>query len=273
VPGGAGDGAARAQAGGQTGGGVRALAVAFLARWAEASVTNCGKIAALGGGRALARVAARAALEGPDRELTAQLAAVFGVLARDCPMRRVRPPGRFWARPHARAGAVERVVAQEPPAHGRLGGAAAVRGGRGDRAARLGAGGAHAGRILRLRRARRRPGGAPPGARIRPGRCARRARPSASARAQAAPGMRSAHALLKRLASEPDDLLRRAVLTAVAALAQPGGSAGELPDALRDSWSELVRAHAAWGVARAAAGRRLNARAARRPCAGSARTA
>ena len=184
VPGGAGDGAARAQAGGQTGGGVRALAVAFLARWAEASVTNCGKIAALGGGRALARVAARAALEGPDRELTAQLAAVFGVLARDCSMRRGRTPGRCWARPHARAGAVERSAAQEPPAHGRLGGAAAVRGGRGDRAARLGAGGAHAGRILRLRRARRRPGGAPPGARTCPGRCARRARPSASARAR-----------------------------------------------------------------------------------------
>ena len=79
------------QAGGHAASGqVQALAVAFLASWAEASVTNCGKIAALGGGRALARAAARAVREGPNRELADQLFRVFGVLARDCPLRRAR---------------------------------------------------------------------------------------------------------------------------------------------------------------------------------------
>jgi len=76
------------QAGAQAGNAdVQALAVSFLASWAEASVTNCGKIAALGGGRALARTAARAAREGPNRDLMEQLFRAFGVLARDCPLR------------------------------------------------------------------------------------------------------------------------------------------------------------------------------------------
>ena len=46
------------------------------------------------------------------------------------------------------------------------------------------------------------------------------------------------HPLLERLSAEPDPLLRRSVLTAVAALAQPGSSAGAFPAALWDSWSE-----------------------------------
>ena len=54
--------------------------------------------------------------------------------------------------------------------------------------------------------------------------------------------MQSVHVLLRRLSDEPDELLRRSVLTAVAALAEPGSAGGELPESLRDSWSELVRA-------------------------------
>ena len=50
------------------------------------------------------------------------------------------------------------------------------------------------------------------------------------------------HPLLERLSMEPEPLLRRSVLTAIAALAQPGSSAGAFPAALWDTWSERVGA-------------------------------
>jgi hypothetical protein len=48
------------------------------------------------------------------------------------------------------------------------------------------------------------------------------------------------HPLLERLAGESEPLLRRSVLTAIAALAQPGSAAGPFPEALWDPWSERV---------------------------------
>ncbi|KAK9822384.1 hypothetical protein WJX81_006810 [Elliptochloris bilobata] len=168
---------------------VQALAVAFLASWAEASVTNCGKIAALGGGRALARTAARAAREGPNRDLMDQLFRVFGVLARDCPLRGRLSMGA-WVEPLLYA-AAEAAATRDWPLAARALDAFSF--------------------------------------------CV-----SHGARLEEAPGMQSVHALLKRLTGEPDELLRRSVLTAVAALAQPGSAAGELPEALRDYWAELA---------------------------------
>lgn len=46
--------------------------------------------------------------------------------------------------------------------------------------------------------------------------------------------------LLDRLAGEPDLLLRRSLLTAIAALALPGAATGELPEPVRERWSERV---------------------------------
>lgn len=69
--------------------------------------------------------------------------------------------------------------------------------------------------------------------------CCVRSRPAAAAQAEV-------HAanllpLLERLAGEADPLLRRSVLTAIAALAAPGSSAGPFPEQLWDPWSERVR--------------------------------
>lgn len=79
-----------AQAKGATGGRIQELAVAYLGDYAESSVINCGKIAAIGGGRALAEVAAAAALDGDDGgkdRLKFGLTRVMGILAHDCPIR------------------------------------------------------------------------------------------------------------------------------------------------------------------------------------------
>ncbi|CAL8471570.1 g11112 [Coccomyxa elongata] len=46
--------------------------------------------------------------------------------------------------------------------------------------------------------------------------------------------------LLDRLAGEPDLLLRRSLLTAIAALALPGAATGELPEPVRERWSERI---------------------------------
>ena len=46
--------------------------------------------------------------------------------------------------------------------------------------------------------------------------------------------------LLERLAGEPDELLRRSLLTAVAAMAQLGASEERLPTAVREAWAEKV---------------------------------
>ncbi len=48
------------------------LAVACLGQYAEASVVNCGKIAVVGGGRALGRIARAAAAEGRRSGLPTQ---------------------------------------------------------------------------------------------------------------------------------------------------------------------------------------------------------
>lgn len=49
------------------------------------------------------------------------------------------------------------------------------------------------------------------------------------------------HPLLERLAAEPEPLLRRSLLTLLAALAAPGSSTGAFPEALWDPWTERVR--------------------------------
>jgi hypothetical protein len=51
--------------------------------------------------------------------------------------------------------------------------------------------------------------------------------------------------LLEKLAGEPNLLVRRAVLTAITALAQPGTAAGaaattSVPEGLSEKWSERV---------------------------------
>ena len=56
--------------------------------------------------------------------------------------------------------------------------------------------------------------------------------------------------LLERLAGEADPLLRRSVLTAVAALAAPGSSAGAFPEQLVDAWSERVGLPSHWCLCR-----------------------
>lgn len=59
--------------------------------------------------------------------------------------------------------------------------------------------------------------------------------------AQAEVAKANVYPLLERLAGESDLLLLRSLLTAVAALAQPGTVRGDLPDAVRERWSERVR--------------------------------
>lgn len=50
----------------------------------------------------------------------------------------------------------------------------------------------------------------------------------------------SVYPLLERLAGESDLLLRRSLLTAIAALAQAGPAVGDLPEGVRGRWSERV---------------------------------
>lgn len=59
--------------------------------------------------------------------------------------------------------------------------------------------------------------------------------------AQAEVANANVYPLLERLAGESDLLLLRSLLTAVAALAQHGTVRGDLPDAVRERWSERVR--------------------------------
>ena len=46
--------------------------------------------------------------------------------------------------------------------------------------------------------------------------------------------------LLDRLAGEPDELLRRSLLTAISVMAQPGSSGDAMPTAVREGWAEKV---------------------------------
>ena len=65
---------------------VQQLAVRFLAHWADCSIINCGKIAVMKGGPALAA----ALTEADARGLTSMqhhLLHAMAILARDCPLR------------------------------------------------------------------------------------------------------------------------------------------------------------------------------------------
>ena len=46
--------------------------------------------------------------------------------------------------------------------------------------------------------------------------------------------------LLERLAGEPDELLRRSLLTAVTAMAQSGASEEHMTTSTREAWAEKV---------------------------------
>jgi hypothetical protein len=72
---------------GQDGSLVRRGAVHFLVRWAESSVVNCGKIAGMQGGPALARALTEAGTTEEDLALCASVTTAMSVLARDSPIR------------------------------------------------------------------------------------------------------------------------------------------------------------------------------------------
>jgi len=72
---------------GQDGGLVRRAAVRFLVRWAESSVVNCGKIAGMQGGPALARALTEAGTSAEDLALARSVTTCMSVLARDSPVR------------------------------------------------------------------------------------------------------------------------------------------------------------------------------------------
>ena len=57
--------------------------------------------------------------------------------------------------------------------------------------------------------------------------------------------------LLDRLAGESDELLRRSLLTAIAAMAQCGVAGEALPTAVREAWAEKVLPAPAWPTAQA----------------------
>ncbi|KAK9829898.1 hypothetical protein WJX72_008538 [[Myrmecia] bisecta] len=66
---------------------VQRLAVQFVRQWAESSVVNCGKIASMGGGQTLAKVAAAATSKTGQRELQYEVTRAMAVLAADCPLK------------------------------------------------------------------------------------------------------------------------------------------------------------------------------------------
>ena len=49
--------------------------------------------------------------------------------------------------------------------------------------------------------------------------------------------------LLDRLAGEPDELLRRSLLTAISIMAQPGSCGDAMPTTVREGWAEKVTPH------------------------------
>ena len=66
---------------------IQDLAVTCLADFAETSLVNCGKIAAVSGGPALAEMASAAVHERHRSTLESQLTRLMSILAQDCPIR------------------------------------------------------------------------------------------------------------------------------------------------------------------------------------------
>ena len=66
---------------------IQDLAVTCLADFAETSLVNCGKIAAVSGGPALAEIASAAVHDRHRSMLESQLTRLMSILAQDCPIR------------------------------------------------------------------------------------------------------------------------------------------------------------------------------------------
>lgn len=66
---------------------IQELAVTCLADFAEASLVNCGKIAAVSGGPVLAEIASVALNDRHRSMLESQLTRLMSILAQDCPIR------------------------------------------------------------------------------------------------------------------------------------------------------------------------------------------
>ncbi len=64
---------------------IQDLAVTCLADYAETSLVNCGKIAAVSGGPALAEIASAAVHDRHRATLKSQLTRLMSILAQDCP--------------------------------------------------------------------------------------------------------------------------------------------------------------------------------------------
>ena len=75
---------------GMSGPRVQELAVTCLGDFAEASLVNCGKIAAVLGGPVLADIASVAVHDRHRHQLEAQLTRLMSILAQDCPIRYIR---------------------------------------------------------------------------------------------------------------------------------------------------------------------------------------
>lgn len=70
---------------------IQDLAVTCLADFAETSLVNCGKIAAVSGGPALAEIASAAVHDRHRSTLESQLTRLMSILAQDCPIRYPTP--------------------------------------------------------------------------------------------------------------------------------------------------------------------------------------
>ena len=66
---------------------IQDLAITCLADYAETSLVNCGKIAAVSGGPALAEIASAAVHDRHRSMLESQLTRLMSILAQDCPIR------------------------------------------------------------------------------------------------------------------------------------------------------------------------------------------
>ena len=66
---------------------IQDLAVTCLADFAETSLVNCGKIAAVSGGLALSEIASAAVHDRHRAMLESQLTRLMSILAQDCPIR------------------------------------------------------------------------------------------------------------------------------------------------------------------------------------------
>ncbi|CAK0785443.1 hypothetical protein CVIRNUC_008652 [Coccomyxa viridis] len=174
---------------GMSGPRVQELAVTCLADFAEASLVNCGKIAAVLGGPVLADIASVAVHDRHRHQLEAQLTRLMSILAQDCPIRKLlRMEGwlehllyfaadaaarKDWVQAAKALDTFSACVKHDAPLHAEM---TAVN-------------------LLPL---------------------------------------------LDRLAGESDELLRRSLLTAIAAMAQCGLAGEALPTAVREAWAEKI---------------------------------